>query len=70
MWIFDKGYDNTGLVYSVGYIGENEKKSFVRCSNVYDAMKLVNYLNGGSGQAHDFEIGKDRSGLAIREVPE
>lgn len=74
MWVLDVGHDNSGKVYSVGYVQNDRRHSIVRCSLLSDAMELVHYLNGG-GDRGTLEslfkkIGKDGSDKLIREVPE
>ena len=70
MWVISKGYDNTGLIYSVGYAHGESFNGLLRCDKLVNAMQLVNYLNGGEGEYLHASIGKDGSDLPIREIPD
>ena len=71
MWTITKAYDNTGLIYSVGYEHGESFKGLLRCDKLADAMMLVNYLNGGTGEVINLlRVGKDGSNLPIREIPD
>lgn len=70
MWVIVSGYDNTGKIYSVGHWQGERFNSILRCDELFDAMEIVNYLNGGVDNSEKWEIGENGSVASIREVPE
>lgn len=69
-WVTNVGYDNTGKVYSVGYYDGERFIGLLRCDDLFDAMELVNYLNGGVDNSEKWEIGENGSDAPIRLAPE
>jgi hypothetical protein len=80
MWVFCNAgqYGTTATVYSVGFI-QGDKGVWVeglRVNTLQDAMRTVNYLNGGNGFPYDLkppappETWDERVQRAKREDPD
>lgn len=52
MHTYKKVKDGSVWIYTVGFESSNgEWEAFQDFDDVIDAMKLINYLNGGSGES-------------------